>query len=344
MERLTAFERGQIVGALSTGASVAKTAELLNMSKDTVSKVMAAYSKNGQIILDTLAERKQQPSRKPPKPTPCGDTPLHALDRALSLEKQGDEDDDEELDDEDMIIRKVDEEEDNGSSEEQNESEEVQGERPVGVSSALLDRWKGGGSDNKRRNHLSTMKQLTEFERGLIVGARMAGASVTRTAELLNVSRGTVSKVLTAFAKYGQTASAKRNCGRKAKLSDSERRALIRIVAEKHRNQTARKTTTFDITTELNQNRCDPVSTRTVRRELGKVLEVLKHGMCGDIGNIPIHEAPALEKQEEEEEDEEEEDEDMNIQKACGDEVSSQEENELQEERKFKVMTDERFH
>uniref|UniRef100_A0A3B4DZ70 Transposase Tc1-like domain-containing protein n=1 Tax=Pygocentrus nattereri TaxID=42514 RepID=A0A3B4DZ70_PYGNA len=153
------------------------------------------------------------------------------------------------------------------------------------------------------------MKQLTEFERGLIVGARMAGASVTRTAELLNVSRGTVSKVLTAFAKYGQTASAKRNCGRKAKLSDSERRALIRIVAEKHRNQTTKKTTTFDITTELNQNRCDPVSTRTVRRELGKVLEVLKHGMCGDIGNIPIHKAQALEKQGEEEEEEEEDDE-----------------------------------
>uniref|UniRef100_A0AAR2K665 Transposase Tc1-like domain-containing protein n=1 Tax=Pygocentrus nattereri TaxID=42514 RepID=A0AAR2K665_PYGNA len=155
------------------------------------------------------------------------------------------------------------------------------------------------------------MKQLTEFERGLIVGARMAGASVTRTAELLNVSRGTVSKVLTAFAKYGQTASAKRNCGRKAKLSDSERRALIRIVAEKHRNQTTKKTTTFDITTELNQNRCDPVSTRTVRRELGKVLEVLKHGMCGDIGNIPIHKAQALEKQGEEEEEEEEDDEEV---------------------------------
>ncbi|KAI4884269.1 hypothetical protein NFI96_014355 [Prochilodus magdalenae] len=130
MEHLTAFERGQIVGALSTGASVAKTAELLNMPKEVVSKVMAAYSKHGQITLASLAERKeqQQQNKRKPKQTPCVETPLHALDRALSLEKQGDEEEDEELDDEDMIIRKVHEDEDDGSSEEQNESEEVQAE------------------------------------------------------------------------------------------------------------------------------------------------------------------------------------------------------------------------
>ena len=35
------------------------------------------------------------------------------------------------------------------------------------------------------------MRDLTDFEKGQIVGARMAGASITKTAELLDFSRAT---------------------------------------------------------------------------------------------------------------------------------------------------------
>jgi len=77
------------------------------------------------------------------------------------------------------------------------------------------------------------MEDSPEFQRGQIVGARLAGASVIKTATLLGVSRAVVSKVLTTYTNYGKTSSAKRKRGRKPKLSESDRRTLKRNVSKK---------------------------------------------------------------------------------------------------------------
>ena len=43
------------------------------------------------------------------------------------------------------------------------------------------------------------MADRPNFKRGLIIGARMAGACVTKTAKLFGVARSTIPKVMTAF-------------------------------------------------------------------------------------------------------------------------------------------------
>jgi len=79
------------------------------------------------------------------------------------------------------------------------------------------------------------------FQRGQIVGAHLAGASVTKMATLLGVFRATVSKVMTAYTNHGMT-SATRNSDQKPKLSERDRRTLKRIVSKNHRTTVAKMT------------------------------------------------------------------------------------------------------
>jgi len=96
------------------------------------------------------------------------------------------------------------------------------------------------------------MGELSDFQKGQIVGARLAGESVTKTATLRCVSRAAVPKVMTAYTNRGKTSSSKTNGGRKSKLSARD------IVSENHRTSAAK------VTAELNIRLEDPVSTKTV--------------------------------------------------------------------------------
>ena len=92
----------------------------------------------------------------------------------------------------------------------------------------------------------------------------MVGATVTETAQLLGISRGTVSKVMTAYEKKGKTRSAEHKSGRSSSLSERDRRTLNRIVRKNN------KTTVSKIMAKLLEHLERSIFIKTVCRELHK--------------------------------------------------------------------------
>ena len=102
------------------------------------------------------------------------------------------------------------------------------------------------------------MPDLSDFKRGQIVCARIAGSNLTKRAELFGVAKSTVSKVTTVFEEEGKSSSLKQNSGRKRKISDRNRRILSRIVRKDHQKIAPK------IIEELIDHLENPVSSKTV--------------------------------------------------------------------------------
>jgi hypothetical protein len=73
---------------------------------------------------------------------------------------------------------------------------------------------------------------VSDFQRGQIVGALIAAAYVTKPAILLGLHRAAVSKGMTTHTNHGKTSSVKKNNGRKPQLIGRDRRTMKRIVSK----------------------------------------------------------------------------------------------------------------
>ena len=103
------------------------------------------------------------------------------------------------------------------------------------------------------------MGDLTDFQRGKIAGARMTGNTIAETAQLLGISRSTVSKVMAAHKKDSKDSSTTPKSSRSSSLS--EIKTINRI------NRIDHKTAAGKIRAELNEHLERSVSTKIIRWE-----------------------------------------------------------------------------
>ncbi|XP_078031718.1 uncharacterized protein LOC144467299 [Epinephelus lanceolatus] len=109
-------------------------------------------------------------------------------------------------------------------------------------------------------------RDLSEFERGMIVGVRRAGCSISETVNRLGFSKTAVSRVYREWCEKQKTSSHRGSCGRKRLVDDSGEKTMEKVVeANNH-------ATTEQIQALYNSSgQRKPISLTTTRRTLKRL-------------------------------------------------------------------------
>ncbi len=73
-------------------------------------------------------------------------------------------------------------------------------------------------------------RDLSDFERGMVVGARRAGLSISETADLLGFPRTTISTVYREWSEKAKISSEQQLCERKCLVDVRGQRRMDRLV------------------------------------------------------------------------------------------------------------------